>query len=293
MAASHNFGTTIHQSIKIKCYPNSKIKLQLSTMSQPNALLDSFRKALRKREAKSQRRRLTLSPAASIDLSSNDFLSLSTSSALRSRFLAIINGAPQHARFASGGSRLLDGNSAYAEELEMLIASFHDSRDALLFNSGFDANVGVMSCVPQPGDVILYDELIHSSIHEGMRLSRAGRREAFEHSSPFSLRRVLEAHVVADPLIRNGSRNVFVVVESVYSMDGDVAPIMDFIQIVDQLLPKQNGHIIVDEAHATGVRGPRGAGVVQQVGVQDRILIRVHTFGKALASHGGMSTLCG
>ncbi|BDD61715.1 hypothetical protein MPDQ_001482 [Monascus purpureus] len=261
-------------------------------MSSPKTLVDSFQGALRKREAKSCRRRLTVLPKDSVDLSSNDFLSLSTSPALRSRFLRLLNGVPENVPFASGGSRLLDGNSAYAEQLEQFIASFHDAPDALLFNSGFDANAGVLSCIPQPGDVIVYDEFIHASIHEGMRLSRAGKRVMFEHSSPASLRSALETHIAADPLIRDGSRNVFVVIESVYSMDGDVAPIQEFIQIVDQLLPKRNGYFIVDEAHATGVFGPRGAGVVQQLGVQKRMFIRVHTFGKALASHGAVVLCC-
>jgi 8-amino-7-oxononanoate synthase len=91
-----------------------------------------------------------------------------------------------------------------------------------------------------------------------------------------------------DPEIESGARNVFIVIESIYSMDGDVAPIKEFIAIVDDLLPRGNGYFYVDEAHSTGVFGPKGAGVVQELGVQDRMFIRVHTFGKALASHGGM-----
>lgn len=251
-------------------------------------LVDSFRGALRKREAKSCRRRLTVLPGDSVDFSSNDFLSLSTSPLLRSRYLNILNHAPEYFPFASGGSRLLDGNSAYTEELEKFIASLHDAPSALLFNSGFDANVGVISCIPQPGDLIVYDEFIHASVHEGMRLSRAGKRVMFQHSSPSSLGTVLESQIAADPLIREGNRNVFIAIESIYSMDGDVAPIKEFVEVVDQFLPKQNGYFIVDEAHATGVCGPRGAGVVQELGVQDRMFIRLHTFGKALASHGGV-----
>ena len=109
----------------------------------------------------------------------------------------------------------------------------------------------------------------------------------FAHSSPTALSEVLGAEIEKDARIQNGTRNVFIVVESLYSMDGDVAPIKEFIQVVDELLPGGNGYFIVDEAHATGVFGPRGAGVVQHLGVQDRMFIRVHTFGKALASHGG------
>jgi 8-amino-7-oxononanoate synthase len=256
--------------------------------STSKTLVDSFSEALSQREAKSARRRLTVLPRTAVDFSSNDFLSLSTSSAYRERFLSLLNNTPPSFPFASGGSRLLDGNSAYAEELENYVATFHQAPTALLFNSGYDANVGVLSSIPQPGDVILYDELIHASAHEGMRLSRAGPRKMFAHSSPTGLRETLLDQMSEDPEIERGARNVFVVIESIYSMDGDVAPIKEFIQIVDELLPHGNGYFYVDEAHATGVFGPKGAGVVQELGVQDRMFIRVHTFGKALASHGGM-----
>lgn len=256
--------------------------------SAPKTLIDSLSAALSRREAKSSRRRLTVLPRAAVDFSSNDFLSLSTSSAYRERFLALLNNTPPSFPLASGGSRLLDGNSAYAEELETFVAEFHQAPTALLFNSGYDANVGVLSSIPQPGDVILYDELIHASAHEGMRLSRAGPRKTFAHSSPIGLREALQSQIAEDPAIAEGTRNVFVLIESIYSMDGDVAPIKEFIAVVDELLPHGNGYFYVDEAHATGVFGPRGAGVVQELGVQDRMFIRVHTFGKALASHGGM-----
>ncbi|KAJ5698931.1 hypothetical protein N7462_000936 [Penicillium macrosclerotiorum] len=256
------------------------------------ALINALTNALVKREAKSARRKLTILPQTAVDFSSNDFLSLSTAPAYRKRYLAHLNNAPEFYPFASGGSRLLDGHSTYAEDLEHFVADFHEAPTALLFNSGYDANVGVLSSIPQPGDLILYDELIHASAHEGMRLSRAGAREKFAHSSPESLREVLNARIKNDSEIQNGTRNVFVVIESIYSMDGDMAPIKEFIRVIDELLPRQNGYFIVDEAHATGVFGPRGAGVVQQLGVQDRMFIRVHTFGKALASHGAM-VLCG
>ncbi|KAL4898669.1 pyridoxal phosphate-dependent transferase [Aspergillus ambiguus] len=261
-------------------------------MDKPSSLRESLRHALRRREAKSSRRRLTVLPALSVDFSSNDFLSLSTSPAYRARFLEHLHDAPPLHPFASGGSRLLDGNSAFAEDLEAFIAGFHNAASGLLFNSGFDANVGVLSCIPQPGDVIVYDELVHASAREGMRLSRAGTRISFSHSSAQSLAEVLEAQIEADSMVRDGSRNVFVVVESVYSMDGDVAPLREFVDAVDRLLPLGNGYFIVDEAHATGSFGPRGAGIVQELGLEDRMFIRVHTFGKALASHGAIVLCC-
>ncbi|KAL4917671.1 pyridoxal phosphate-dependent transferase [Aspergillus aurantiobrunneus] len=260
--------------------------------SSPKCLRDSLRQALRQREDKLCRRKLTVLPSSSADFSSNDFLSLSTSPAFRARFLDHLQQPPPLYPFASGGSRLLDGNSAYTEELEDFIAAFHNAQTGLLFNSGYDANVGVFSSIPQPGDLIVYDELIHASAHEGMRLSRAEKRVKFSHSAPDGLEKVLQAEIMADPQLYEGHRNVFIAIESVYSMDGDVAPIREFVTIVDRLLPHKNGYFIVDEAHATGVFGPRGSGVVQDMGLEERIFIRTHTFGKALASHGAIVLCC-
>ncbi|RAL02659.1 aminotransferase class I/II-fold pyridoxal phosphate-dependent enzyme [Aspergillus ibericus CBS 121593] len=258
----------------------------------PKTLQDSLREALRRRETKLSRRRLTLIPDTSVDFSSNDFLSLSTSPIFRSRYQAHLQQAPPFYPFASGGSRLLAGNSPYAEALEEFISDFHNAPSGLLFNSGFDANVGVLSCIPQPGDLLVHDEFIHASAHEGMRLSRAGKKVPFAHSSPSSLEEVLQGEISTDERIRDGSRNVFIVIESVYSMDGDIAPIREFVEVVERLLPLGNGYFVVDEAHATGAFGPRGAGVVQELGVEERMFIRVHTFGKALASHGAIVLCC-
>lgn len=245
---------------------------------------------LTNRERNSSRRRLSLSTPTSTDFSSNDFLSLSTSSALRTAYLAELT-ASSHIPLGSGGSRLLDGNSTYAEDIEKDIAEFHNAPAALLFNSGFDANSGIFSCLPQLGDVVLYDEYIHASVHEGMKLSRAGVRRKFVHNSVKEFTRVLGEVVQCDELVREGKRNVFVAVESVYSMDGDVAPIVEILDILDDRLPLGNGHLIVDEAHSTGVFGDHGRGLVCALGVEDRVLARLHTFGKALSS-GGAVVLC-
>ncbi|PWY72288.1 PLP-dependent transferase [Aspergillus heteromorphus CBS 117.55] len=217
-----------------------------TTKNQPS-LLASLQSALQKRETRLSRRRLTILPPTSTDFSSNDFLSLSTSPLFRARLLAHLQSAPPRYPFASGGSRLLDGNSPYAEALDA---------------------------------------------HEGMRLSRAGKTVPFLHSSPESLEAVLTAEIAADAGIRDGSRNVFVVVESVYSMDGDIAPLREFVEVVERVLPCGNGYFVVDEAHATGVFGPGGAGVVKELGLQERMFVRVHTFGKALASHGAIVLCC-
>ncbi|PGH17408.1 hypothetical protein AJ80_04864 [Polytolypa hystricis UAMH7299] len=254
-------------------------------------LLHSFQDCLDQRKLKGRHRTLQIPPKESIDLSSNDFLSLSTSDHLRQRFIANVKHASDNYPLASGGSRLLDGNSVYAEELETFIASFHDAPSGLLFNSGYDANMAIFSCIPQKGDLIIYDELVHASAHEGMRLSRSTEKVSFRHNSAINFRDTLENAIQKDPLLRTGSRNVFVAVESLYSMDGDFAPIKDILNIMEDLLPRQNGYMIVDEAHSTGVFGPRGAGIVQELGVQDRVFLRMHTFGKALGSHGAI-VLC-
>lgn len=191
----------------------------------------------------------------------------------------------------SGGSRLLDGNSSYAESIEKDIAEFHNAPSALLFNSGFDANSGIFSCLPQRRDVVIYDEYIHASVHEGMRLSRAAALKRFAHNDVVDFERILQEIIDGDELMRKGERNIFVAVESVYSMDGDVAPIVRILDILDKRLPQRNGHLIVDEAHSTGVFGERGRGLVCALGVEDRVLARLHTFGKALSS-GGAVVLC-
>lgn len=252
-----------------------------------NDLLKSFSRTLNRRETHSGRRTLTIAAQESVDFSSNDFLSLARSEGLRSAYIEELSEASKKFPLGSGGSRLLDGNTQYAEDIEKELGTFYDSPAALLFNSGFDANSGVFSCVPQPGDAIIYDEYIHASVHEGMRLSRARPRKAFSHNDLSSFEKILKDVIASDCGFDEGQRNVFVAVESVYSMDGDVAPIKAILDVIEQALPSGNGHLLVDEAHATGVYGQHGRGLVHELGVQDRILARLHTFGKALTSGGG------
>lgn len=256
-------------------------------MDPPKGLYRSFEQSLLRRQSLSARRCLTLAPPDSVDFSSNDFLSLSGSSALRQAYLEEFS-CVGHLPLGSGGSRLLDGNSAYTEALERQIAHFHRASAGLLFNSGFDANSGLFACVAQPGDVLLYDEYIHASVHEGMRLSRVGQTRRFLHNSVQHLQSLIEGLVAGDGELRAGRRNVFVAVEAVYSMDGDVAPIVAVLDLLDALLPNGNGHLIVDEAHSNGVYGDDGRGIVCGLGVEDRVFARLHTFGKALSANGGI-----
>ncbi len=237
---------------------------------------------LDRRKQQSRLRSLTASPEGSIDFSSNDFLSLSSSPILKAIFLNELTNLP---RLGSTGSRLLDGNSSYAENLEREIAKFHNGPAGLLANSGFDANVGIFSCLPQPGDIVVYDELIHASVHDGIKASRAGASIPFAHNSVQHLKSVLEE--VVSRSSASVPFNLFVAVESVYSMDGDLAPLREIVQLIERLFPNKDAHLIVDEAHATGVYGEMGRGRVCELGLEDRVFVRLHTFGKALACNGG------
>lgn len=255
--------------------------------SKPSTTLEkSLIKRLDDRYLKSTLRKLTLPQPGSIDFSSNDFLSLSTSPALRVAFIEELSANPEFP-LGSGGSRLLDGNSQYALDLEDSIASFHGAQAGLLWNSGFDANAGVFACIPQPGDIILYDELIHASVHDGMKMSRAARRIPFKHNSVDHARKIVQTLQDGDVLVGKGPKSVFVAVESIYSMDGDLCPLRELVDAVEKVLPYGNGHVIVDEAHATGVLGPRGRGLVSELGLEARVFIRLHTFGKGVGASGG------
>lgn len=246
---------------------------------------------LSRRRANSTLRTLTLPTPNQTDFSSNDFLSLSSNKVIKQAYLQELE--KQDLPLGSGGSRLLDGNSLYAETLEKDIATFHNAKAGLLFNSGFDANAGFFACVPQPGDIILYDALIHASVHDGMRLSRAASTIPFAHNCLRSLRSQLTAllsqseHDLGERL-RQGKAHVFVAVEAVYSMDGDVAPLRGIVEVVEEVLPRGTGYVVVDEAHATGVLGPMGRGLVCEEGLEGRVFARLHTFGKGVGCNGGM-----
>lgn len=246
--------------------------------------------ALTSREKRLIRRRL-YDPSADahlVDFSTNDYLSLSRSPALRARFLARLAAAPDV--LGSGGSRLLVNGHAHAA-LEARLAGFFRAPAALLFNSGFDANAGFFACVPQPGDAVVFDEHIHASVHDGVRASRVAARVPFAHNSIPALRVALERVRQDRPALVSGGSSVFVAVETLYSMDGTLAPLLEIVETVEELFPHGNGYVVVDEAHSTGVYGPQGRGLVAALGLEDRIFARLHTFGKALAATGGQS-LC-
>ncbi len=229
----------------------------------------SITEILAQRESKGALRKLYVTDKG-IDFCSNDYLGFARSPILSSMIeesmskLKTLNG--------SGGSRLLAGNTKYAEELEAFLANVHLAPAALLFNSGYDANVGLFSSIAARGDTIIYDELIHASIHDGIKLSRA---------TSFPFRHNDLAHL--EERLQKAKGNVFVAIESVYSMDGDTAPIESMVELCEKFI----AHCIVDEAHATGIFG---MGKVQQMGLQDRVFARIHTFGKAMGCHGAVVT---
>jgi len=180
-----------------------------------------------------------------------------------------------HYAHGSTGSRLLAGNYAKIEETEHEIAGFHKAPAALIFNSGYDANFGLLACIAQRGDLILYDKLSHASIRDGVRQSFANS-SSFAHNHLNELELKLKNRPVSD------SGNCFVVTESVFSMDGDRAPLSEMADLCD----RYDAHFIVDEAHATGFAGEQGEGCVQSSGLSNRCFARIHTFGKALGCHG-------
>jgi len=201
------------------------------------------------------------------DYYSNDYLGISRN--------GLIEASHPNTQFAHGstGSRLLAGNYPMIEETEKEIATFHDAEAALIFNSGYDANFGLLSCVAGKGDMILYDKLSHASLRDGIRQSFADSL-SFAHNDLGDLEKKL----------KNKKGNCFVVTESVFSMDGDMAPLAEMVSLCRQF----KVHLIVDEAHATGFIGERGAGLVHDLGFQNECFARIHTFGKALGCHGAV-----
>lgn len=204
-----------------------------------------------------------------VDFTSNDYLGLARNESLYNNIREAVQQLPK--RNGSTGSRLLSGNTAAADSLEQKLATLFQSPSSLLFNSGYTANLAVLSSIPQKNDTILYDELAHASLKDGARLSLA-RKFSFRHNDLSDLTKKAA----------RSSGRIFVVVESVYSMDGDECPLEDLIALSE----KSGFTIILDEAHTTGVRGPRGSGLAVEKKLHDRVPVRIYTFGKAMGVCG-------
>lgn len=233
-----------------------------------NKLLEKRMLALLNRRKAQNAFRVVRSQSHLIDFCSNDYLSLARSEELQ------IETKKQYKNQLSGatGSRLLSGHYDLLERLENQLAIFHRAESALVFNSGYNANLGLISTIPRRSDVILYDELIHASIHDGIRLSPATPL-SFAHNDLSELEHLLSKHL---------GKNIFVLVESIYSMDGDAAPLVQ----IQELCQKYDANLIVDEAHSTGIYGSHGAGLCVELGIEQFVFARVHTFGKAIGTHG-------
>jgi 8-amino-7-oxononanoate synthase len=202
---------------------------------------------------------------ALIDFCSNDYLGIATKGLLKKAGDGLSTG--------SGGSRSLAGNYPLIEEVENSIAKFHEAESGLLFNSGYDANLGLISSIAGRTDTIYYDQLSHASLRDGIVLSKA-QAFSFQHNDLTDLEKKLQH--------RTG--NCFIVTESLFSMDGDFCDIENLVALSD----RYNAHLVIDEAHATGIVGNKGEGLVQQLGFEDKVFARVHTFGKAVGCHGAI-----
>ena len=208
-----------------------------------------------------------------VDFSSNDYIGFSRSETifkLAHHYLVenemIQNGAT--------GSRLISGNHSLYQIAEKFIAQFHDAESALIFNSGYDANVGFFSAVPQRNDVILYDELSHASIRDGIIMSNA-KSYKFNHNDFEDLERLIQ---------KFPDTNIYIVTETVFSMDGDSPNLEELVELSE----KYKCYLIVDEAHTLGVFGEKGEGLIQYLNLQNRIFARIMTFGKGLGCHGSV-----
>jgi 8-amino-7-oxononanoate synthase len=196
-----------------------------------------------------------------IDFYSNDYLGLARQS------------IPPNIKnyFGSTGSRLISGNSTEAINCEEFLANFYKVEKALVFNSGYDANLGFFGAVPQRGDTVIYDEHIHASVRDGIRLSFADSF-SFEHNSLSDIERLIE----------RSRGTVYVAIESLYSMGGDFSPLKD----IAKMCSENGAYLVVDEAHACGVFGEEGRGLVDSLNIVDQVFARIVTFGKAYGIHG-------
>lgn len=227
---------------------------------------------LKLREQTNSLRKLPLSNNW-VDFSSNDYLGFAKNEFIFNQAHQYlidtnlkINGAT--------GSRLLTGNHSLYQEAEAFIAQFHQAESALIFNSGYDANVGFFSAVPQRNDVILFDEYVHASIRDGIKMSFA-KSYKFEHNDLHDLETLIQKN-------KSTENEIYIVTESVFSMDGD-SPDIEKLVAISQ---KNNCLLVIDEAHALGVFGKNGCGLIQESGFQNEIFARIMTFGKGLGCHG-------
>lgn len=234
-------------------------------MSIDNALI----RLLNKRKEAGNLRALQAANSELIDFSSNDYLGLARSEKLKR---LIHQNVDQRAlRNGATGSRLLTGNSVLIEETESFLADHFGFEATLLFSSGYMANLAFFSSVSQKGDTVLYDELCHACIKDGLRLSFA-KKIPFRHNDLADLKQKME----------KAEGHIYIACESVYSMDGNLAPLKELALLSET----HHADLVVDEAHSTGIWGEKGQGLVDELGLQDKVFAVIHTFGKAMGIHG-------
>ena len=208
-----------------------------------------------------------------VDFSSNDYIGFSKSESIfkLTHDYLIENGIIQN---GATGSRLISGNYSLYQITESFIAEFHEAESTLIFNSGYDANVGFFGAVPQRNDVILYDELSHASIRDGISMSNA-KSYKFNHNDFEDLERLI---------LKFPNTNIYIVTETVFSMDGDTPNLEELVELSE----KHNCYLVLDEAHTLGVFGEKGEGLSQNLNLHNRIFARIMTFGKGLGCHGAV-----
>jgi len=213
---------------------------------------------------------------AGVNLCSNDYLGLAEDARLKE---ATVQAVTASARMGGTGSRLLSGHDAVWNELEEEFAEFAGTEAALYFANGYAANIGLLSAMLGKDDLVFSDQLNHASLIDGIRLCGA-RKEIYPHGDLNALERALRSH-------QSESCRKLIVTESVFSMDGDIADV----QAIEKLAERYGANLVVDEAHATAVHGPAGAGIAAGAGLSRELFATVHTCGKALASAGAL--VCG
>ncbi|MDC0254036.1 pyridoxal phosphate-dependent aminotransferase family protein [Bacteriovoracales bacterium] len=237
-----------------------------------NSLEQDFHSALHKRREEGVLRKLRpiINPSES-DFFSNDYLGHAHSNILKEK---IENKIKYTQKSGSTGSRLLSGNSLLAESLEKEIAVYFKAPAALLFNSGYDLNMGLLPAISNDQDIILIDQNAHASLKNGAKLSNA-KTYFFRHNNLEHLQKRLENS-------SEKGRHIFVITESVFSMDGDLAPLEEQAELCQNF----GAHLIVDEAHGAGVLGEEGKGLTYKNTLREKVFARIITFGKAFGVHG-------
>jgi len=233
----------------------------------------SLYKSLIEKQKKGMLKKLSVN-FPKIDFCSNDYLGFSRSGFLTEK----LKGSHfESSQYGASGSRVVTGNTQFIIEAEKQIAMFHHAESALIFNSGYIANIGLLSCVAQKEDLVLFDELVHDSMMDGIKLGE-GKHYRFRHNDLKSLKESIQKQ-------QSSFRNIFIVVESVYSLDGDLAPLLEISEMIKEM---DDVFLIVDEAHAIGVFGTQGRGLCNALGIENKCFARIYTYGKAMGCQGGV-----